>query len=82
MSHLSSENLLLLLAVEECLKDLGMSVIILFFSRSVCMCAEGQVEESPNRSSEITLCVWSEVISHFMKCTLHSWLRQNLHVTE
>lgn len=82
MSHLSSENLPLPLAVEECLKDLGMSVIILFFSRSVCMCVWGRGEESMSWSSEITLCVWSEVISHFMKCTLHSWLRQNLHITE
>jgi len=46
MSCLSSENLPLLLAVEECLKDLGMSVIILFFSRSVCMCVWGRGEES------------------------------------
>lgn len=82
MSHLSSENLPLLLAVAECLQGLGMSVIILFFSRSVCMCAQERGEESWSQGSEITLCVWSELIAHVMKCTLHSWLGQNLHVTE
>lgn len=40
MSHVISENFPLLLAVEECLKDLGMSVIILFLA-GVCICVWG-----------------------------------------
>lgn len=45
MSQLSSENLPLFLDVEEYLKDLGMSVIILLFSRSVYVFSETRGRE-------------------------------------
>lgn len=56
MSDLSSENLSLLLAVEECLKDLGMSVIILSFSRSVYVCSETRGREHNLEFRNYTVC--------------------------
>lgn len=66
MSHLSSENLPLLLAVKECLKDLGMSVIIWFLAR-VSVCVQRDEGKRAQAGVQKLHCVWSEVISRFMK---------------
>lgn len=67
MSHLSSENLPLLLVIEECLKDLKMSVFILFFRRRMCVCMSESERERESWSSAISLCVvWGYFSFHEM----------------
>lgn len=61
ISHLSSENLLLPLVVDGCLKDLRMSVIILFFRESEAGVGGQDCGREPKKgvswSSETVLCV-------------------------